>query len=245
MLRQAKPSRRTAITLCIPLLGCLNGDFGRVRQSLVIDGIHNWVGTEAGARAGQIPSEFPLTDEERLLRDLAYPLIAPPYTRQRWWSILGEYGFTRVFLPQWWEYDRTTYAQWLLKQPMRSPLQLYGRLNDDIRNDIVSIDPFFRIAGRVTDLDRKREQSLNFISDPTLYEVVNARRRVIENALVVEWVQRSLQARCAGYQFALERLVIGTPSPIAVQVEQSLTLLKTQIANLQIAPAVPVVLVSK
>lgn len=240
---KARPRRRTAITLCIPIIGCLNGDFGRVRQSLVIEDIHSWVGPEAAARAGQIPSEFPLTDEERLLRDLAYPLIAPSYTRQRWWSILGEYGITRVFLPQWWEYNRTTYAQWLLKRPMRSPVQLYERLNDDIRNDIVSIGPFFHVANRVTDLDRKREQSLNFISDPTPFEVVNARRRVIENALIVAWVQRSLQERCAGYQFALERLVVGTPVPIAVQVEQSLTLMKAQIANLQVAPAVPVALV--
>lgn len=240
---KARPRRRTAITLCIPIIGCLNGDFGRVRQSLVIEDIHSWVGPEAAARAGQIPSEFPLTDEERLLRDLAYPLIAPSYTRQRWWSILGEYGITRVFLPQWWEYNRTTYAQWLLKRPMRSPVQLYERLNDDIRNDIVSIGPFFQVANRVTDLDRKREQSLNFISDPTPFEAVNARRRVIENALIVAWVQRSLQERCAGYQFALERLVVGTPVPIAVQVEQSLSLMKAQIANLQVAPAVPVALV--
>lgn len=237
---QKKPRRRSAVALCIPIIGCLNGDFGRVRQSLVIDDIHAWVGPEAAARAGQIPSEFPLTDEERLLRDLAYPLIAPSYTRQRWWSIIGEYGITRVFLPQWWEFNRTVYAQWLLKRPARSPLQLYARLNDDIRNDIVGIGPFFRLAGRVTELDRKREQSFRFISDPTPYEVVNARRRVVENALVIAWVQRTLQERCASYRYALERLVVGTPSPAAVEVEQSVTLMQTQIANLQVAPAVPV-----
>ena len=57
-MTKARPRRRTAITLCIPLIGCLNGDFGRVRQSLVIDDIHSWIGPEAAARAGQIPSEY-------------------------------------------------------------------------------------------------------------------------------------------------------------------------------------------
>ncbi len=31
-----------------------------------------------------------LTDEERRLRDLAYPLIDPPYDRNKWYSFLGE-----------------------------------------------------------------------------------------------------------------------------------------------------------
>jgi hypothetical protein len=242
-LKQKRSWRRSPVTLCIPLLGCLNGDFGRVRQFLVIDQIHNWVGTEADARAGQIPSDFRLTDEEHALRDIAYQLIAPSYTRQRWWSIIGEYGITRAFLPQWWEYDRTTYAQWLLKQPTRSPMSLYVRLNTDVRNDIVTMGNFFSIAERVTDLDRKREQALGLVSGVSPYEVENARRRVVENALVIAWVQRSLQERCAGYQFALERLVISTPYAMAVQVEQSLTLMKTQMAGLQVAPAVPVAIV--
>ena len=44
------------------------------------------------ASIGGTVFEFPLTDEERQLRDLAYPLIEPPYDRQRWYSVLGEYG---------------------------------------------------------------------------------------------------------------------------------------------------------
>ncbi len=32
-----------------------------------------------------------------MLRDLAYPLIEPPYERQRWYSVLNEYGFRGIF----------------------------------------------------------------------------------------------------------------------------------------------------
>ena len=60
-----KLSRLRTITFCIPLLGCLNGDFGRVKSSLLFtDDIHAWVGRDAALQQGIQPSEFRLTDEE-------------------------------------------------------------------------------------------------------------------------------------------------------------------------------------
>jgi hypothetical protein len=51
---------------------------------------------------------------------------------------------------------------------------------------------------------------------------------VAENSLVIAWVRRSLRERADGYQFALERIVIDTPSQMAVEAEQVLTLLRQQ-----------------
>ncbi len=45
---------------------------------------------------GGTPSGYRLTDDERELRDLAYPLIEAPFDRQRWYSILGEYGLNGI-----------------------------------------------------------------------------------------------------------------------------------------------------
>src|ERR1700685_3665457 len=53
------------------LAGCANGDFDRVRSGLVMDNIHDWVGTTAALANGGPISDYPLTDDERLLRDLA------------------------------------------------------------------------------------------------------------------------------------------------------------------------------
>ena len=72
--------------------GCLNGDFGRMRPSFVTDDMHAWVGAAAASAAIEPVSAFPFTDEERQLRDLAYPLIEPPYDRQRWYSISTNTG---------------------------------------------------------------------------------------------------------------------------------------------------------
>ena len=93
---------------------CPNGDFGRVRPSLLTDDMHAWVGRDAAREHGAPVSLFPLTDDELLLRDLAYPLIEPPYDRQRWYSVLGEYGMTACFRPEWYHCDPTAYAARLM-----------------------------------------------------------------------------------------------------------------------------------
>jgi hypothetical protein len=231
---------RGTLLSCIPLIGCLTGDFGRVRPSLVQDDMHAWLGKEAAATAGIVPSEFPLTDSERLLRDLAYPLIAPPYDRAGWDEVLAEYGLRRRLrrdlVPA-----RENYTAALFVEPVHSTSSLYARLNDDIRNDVERIGPFYATARTVIDLDRKREKSLAFISDPIPWEFANAARRVRENALVVQWTQNALHERVAAYRFALERLVITAPSAQAVAVERSLTLLKTRIAQLPQLPVVEIV----
>ena len=52
--------------------GCAaNGDFGRVRPSLVSDDVHAWVGRDAVGSVRALAYAAPLTDDERLLRDLA------------------------------------------------------------------------------------------------------------------------------------------------------------------------------
>ena len=91
------PLRLVALGAFALLAGCgtPNGDFGRVQPYLVRDDIHDWVGPAAAARQGAVPSAFELTDDERELRDLAFPLIEPPYDRQRWDNVLREYGLRR------------------------------------------------------------------------------------------------------------------------------------------------------
>jgi hypothetical protein len=99
---------------------------------------------------------------------------------------------------------------------------------------VVRIPDFFMIARRVLDLDAKRAQSYRYVSGMTPPEAGNANARIAENQLVIGWVQHSLVERAAAYCFALQRLVIATPAPMAVEVERSLTLLNTRIAENQL-----------
>lgn len=216
-----------AVSLLL-LAGCANGDFGEVRPSLVRDDVHDWIGLDAIAGRPTALSDFELTDEERQLRDLAYPLIEPAYDRQQWYSLLGEYGVIGASHRA--GFDRTAYTTRLLTSRYRSPSARYSQLTDDIRNDVARIGPFFANAWRVLDTDRKRQQALAFVR-PSHLERKNANRRIQENALIVGWVQTSLGRRAASYHFALERLVIMTPSAMAVDAERALGQMRAQIAE--------------
>jgi len=213
------------------LAGCANYDFGEVHPVLVTDGIHDWLGQNSGGPKVP-PSRFEYTDDERALRDLAYPLIEPPFDRQQWYSVAGEYGLYRANSADYRKYSERLEATWI-----RSPSSRYAQLIDDTRNDITRMSQFFETAGRVADMDRKRQKSMGFIPDLSKKERVNALRRMRENAHVVAIVQQSLADRVASYHFALERLVIITPSPQAVEAERTITLLQNHIARYQQQPA--------
>lgn len=238
---------RMRILLCVPILGCINTDFGRVRPSLRTDDMHSWMGPAITERYGEPASQFRLTDEERSLRDLAYPLIEPPYERQRWYSVLNEYGITRIFQRDWWLYDETAYTTAMFGNPARSTETYYNRLIEDIRNDIVRIGPFAANARYISDMDLKREKSLRYVSNLSPSESGNTLARIAENSLIARWVNQSLMQRVTSYQFALERLVISAPSPMAAEAERQLQLMRIAIAEAALVPrgAPPVALITK
>ena len=164
--------------LLLMLSGCSSiGDFGRLSDQLVTDDIHAWVGEEAAASAGAPISADNLTDDERTLRDLAFPLIEPPYDRQRWDAVVYEYGTKRSFQRELWAFDPTAYYRHLQGEMLRSSAARYNQLIDDIRNDIVRIEPFFIVARRVVDLDRRREASMEQIAQSRPRPNASMRRR--------------------------------------------------------------------
>lgn len=211
------------------LAGCTMGDFNEIRPDLVTDGIHDWVGPAAAAKHHAAASTFRLTDDERELRDLAYPLIEPPYDRQRWYSVAGEYGLLGTFKDA--AADRAAYFKQLTSSNFRSPSSRYAKLLDDVHNDDTRLPAFFATATRVTDIDRKRIESLHYITDLPQSERANAWRRVRENAAIVSLVHKRLKQRAASYRFALEQLVVMTPMPQAAIVERAINQLKTDISR--------------
>lgn len=237
--------RRTSTLPALALLGLLAlagctsiGDFGRLQPDLVTDGIHDWVGRDAARQAGAPVSNNNLTDDERMLRDLAFPLIEPPYDRQRWDAVVYEYGIDRALHRRLWIDDPTAYYRHLQDDSYRSTAGRYNQLMDDIRNDIVRIGPFFDVARRVVDLDRRREASLAQVADLSPQERRSAQARIGENSLTIAWVQHSLTERCAGYRFALEHLAVAEPDSAAGDVDRVLSELQQQIAaTADLAPA--------
>src|ERR1700685_4006138 len=135
MSPRARRPRETALILALLVLpGCSStGDFGRLQQPLLSDDIHAWVGQEAAARAGGPVSVNNLTDDERMLRDLAFALIEPSYDRQRWDAVVLEYGQNRFFRHSLWAFDpAASYAHLIGPFPPSSSAP-YNQLFDNIR----------------------------------------------------------------------------------------------------------------
>jgi len=200
-----------------------------VRPSLVRDDIHDWLSLDTIAGWPTLPSSFELTDDERQIRDLSYPLIEPSYYRQQWYSAAGEYGV--IGSDHRTGFDCSAYTNRLMSSRYRSPAARYSQLTDDICNDVTRLPQFFETAARVLDIDQKRRKSLACIFGLSQSEQVSALRRIRENALLVSLVRAKLAQRVTGYRFALERLVVMIPSPQAVEVERSLNQIKDQLAR--------------
>jgi hypothetical protein len=225
---------------CVALGGCSGGDFGRTRADMRNDDMHRWLGAEATGSIGLKASHFQLTENERQLRDLAYPMIEPPRSRPAWKSVFGNYQP----LPSPWRqkvvFDRTTYGRTLIDEPHRSHTSRYQQLIEDVRNDITRFEPFFASAGRVIELDRKRSASLRMVSELSPAEKADAIARMEENTLIVQWVQLCLEQRIASYRWALERLVIHAPDGIAADADRLIGELAAMAANPPVA-AQPVI----
>src|SRR5215472_10610743 len=213
------------------LAACSGGDFGRTREDMRSDDMHRWLGAEVTSSVGARPSQFQLTDEERQLRDLAYPLIEPPLSRPAWKSVFGDYKA----LPSPWRqrivFDRTMYGRTLIDEPHRSHSSRYAQLIEDVRNDITRFEPFFASAIRVIDLDRKRNASMARVSELSPRERDDAVARMQENSLIVQWVQQCLEQRVSSYRWALERLVLQAPDGTAADADRLIGELASQTAN--------------
>jgi hypothetical protein len=225
------------VSLALGLAGCSGGDFGRTREDFRSADMHRWVGLEATSSTGLRPSQFQLTDNERQLRDLAYPLIEPPHSRPAWKSVFGDY--TPIASP-WRQapvFDRTSYGRMLIDEPHRSHASRYSQLIDDVRGDITRFEPFYASAIKVIDLDKKRDASLKFISELSPRERADAVARMQENSLIVQWVQQCLERRVSSYRWALERLVLQAPDNMAADADRLINELAAQTANPPVANA--------
>jgi hypothetical protein len=200
--------------------GCAGGDLGRTRPSALNDDMHRWLGAEAVNSVGKPGSAFQLTENERLLRDLAYPLIEPPHSRPAWKSVFGNYQRMPAPWRQDVAFDPTAYGRRLIDEPHRSHASRYAQLMEDVRDDLTRFDPFFAAAAIVADLDGKRSASMALVSSLSPPERGDAVLRMKENRRIVEWVQICLKQRVAAYRWALERLIIHAPDDVAADADR-------------------------
>ena len=91
--RELRPAAVWAVLSFLVLSGCSSlGDLGKLDPASG-QGRHSRLGRPgSGVKGGAPISAYNLTDDEHTLRDLAFPLIEPPYDRQRWDAVVYEWG---------------------------------------------------------------------------------------------------------------------------------------------------------
>ena len=231
----------SVLLVALALAGCSGGDFWRTRDDMRSDDMHSWIGREATASVGVRPSQFQLTDDERELRDYAYPLIEPPHSHPAWKTVFGEY---RPIASPWRQapvFDRTAYGRALIDEPHRSHASRYAQLIDDVRDDITRFEQFYGTAVRVIDMDRRRNATMAHISDLSPREGADAVARMQENSLIIQWVQQCLERRVSSYRWALERLAVQAPDPMAANADRLIAELAAQTAYPPVVARPPVI----
>jgi hypothetical protein len=196
-------------------------------------------------------SLYPLTDDEERLRDQSYALIRPPQQRELWNLLVASFREAKLFPLDVLSFDRMAYANTLIGLPFRSEAGRYSRLIGDVTGDTILLGSFLATACRVVDMDAKRVRSLAHVAGLSELEEGNALARNNENRFLIEWVERASYERAWSYRYAVERLVIAVPSPLAVEAERTVKRFEAQLPGIRpylakcVAPAAVTPVISK
>ena len=225
--------RRAALGLTALLLaGCAQtGDFDRQRPSVINDSILPLVGMVSTYSAREPLSHFNYTDDERTLRALGWTLVVPTHSQDwlgRTAAELQRAGIVRrldlVASP-----DR--YAALLSGERYRSSDARYARIMDDAAKDMAAIGPYMAYVGQVRLADEQRLNAALGLPDIGASELAATHGRVAENQRQMAWVKRAMLFRLYAYRYAVDRLMIETPSRLAAQTIARLDALEAAILS--------------
>lgn len=211
------------------------GDYGRPEESPFVDEFLPWLKGSFLDVTGQAVSAAPYTDDEIMLRNQAYAILLPPELRRRSYFTLAGVDFVELWsliAAQKPVFDVRSYGNSLVARPYRSHAARYSQLIDDVRADMGLAGPFFATAHRVMDADGVRKRSFLYVSRVSAGDIELGRKRIGENRRLIAEVYRRFRERIASYRYALETLLVLTPSPMTVQAERALYLLEQRFARI-------------
>jgi hypothetical protein len=223
--------RLSYAVFALPLLlcGCVTepvGDFERKDASVFHDTILAGAGKFAAAQRGEPVSSYPLTDEEKELRDVAWDLVRPPHGGASWHA---DFDFTlqwsRLTPKEWYEIDANDFYVLLRNSGVVSHETYYELLINQARSDASRIPVFRDVAARVGKADGARRAAISALAANEAMRL-EGEARIAENRHLVNWVEESMQYRIHAYRTALGRLMVEVPSTKAVEAEAAIDALQ-------------------
>ncbi len=217
--------------------GCSRtGDLGREQPNLLTTAVMPAIGYSSTYSAGEPVSHFDLTNDEQTLRNLAWGIVSPSHAWD--WLGRGHAQLQRAQIARRMDLraSPSSYSTLLNLERFRSSDARYARIMDDAAKDMASIGPFMSYAQRVTQADEQRLQAAMSLPDISVTELGASHGRVAENERQIAWVKRALLFRLYAYRYAVDRLMIRTPSPHA---QQTIALLGQLELMIEEAMAIP------
>ncbi len=214
--------RALSVSGLLVLSACMQeGDFGRPAASVWNESIDTTGAIVARAR-GEPSSPFPLTDDERTLRDRAWRFLMPAAPHVAFLDILANLARSRILPPSERLLEPDAYYTGLVSESFSSPYSRYRRLSEDANADGRLVPLFASTAELVFAADSLRLRSLPFAKSLNGDEIRDAATRVAENRCLVAWVRLETELRVARYRFALEHLVAEMPGREALPAERAI-----------------------
>ena len=241
MAERAGPVAFCALLASLSACSSRVGDLGRVETNSFAEGVMGNSGRLKAKLFGELVSDFNFTDEEKTMRNLAWPMIRPPHA-QDWMSLdlwkfpqsiqnvglhlLTETQTARLTPLIDMSFDPKRYYWVLHTEKYASHHVRYERIIQDTRQDRDALAAFVPAAERVVEMDNQRMAALGRKVDMDPRELKNAYARVDENKRYIAWVWRALNYRMAAYAYAIKKLEVETPSERVKEANEALKALQ-------------------
>lgn len=212
-----RPTFVSALSLCLGLVivsGCTRptGDFGRAKETEVHDTIMPALGEKLAQVRGEPVSKANYTDDEELMRKLAWELIRPANSRDWIGGTVVELSRTRVLPESQGLIPEPLYYNFLNSEKFQSSDARFDRVAGDARGDASLIPPYCKVAIRVEDADLERSRALAGRTAVTQETYKAVKSRVWENRRLTDWVAVALRYRVKAYKYAVDNLELQTPT---------------------------------
>ncbi|MFN3224986.1 MAG: hypothetical protein ACE360_01890 [Hyphomicrobiales bacterium] len=221
-----------AIACASALAGCAQtGDFGRQRPNVINDSLLPVLGMVSTYSAGEPVSHFNYTDDERTLRNLGWTLVVPTHAHDWIGRTAAELQRAEIVRRLDLVLSPERYSELLSGQRYGSSEARYARIMDDAVKDMAAIQPYMAYVTRVRIADEQRINAAIGLPDIGASELAAAHGRIAENQRQIAWVKRAMLFRLYAYRYAVDRLMIETPSRLAGQTIDRLNALEALIQD--------------
>ncbi len=175
----------------------------------------------AGGRKEPV-SWFNQTDEEVDMHNRVWRFLVAEHTNDWFYNTAVELQRTRIIPAVDHNFRVDLYYNWLKQTPYNSSPVRYHTVGADVLADTDTVPGTFTAICKVIEIDRQRVTSGDILTniEPEMRQSVEARRA--ENTAYIAWFVRALNYRNDSYGYALDHLLVETPHPQSVGVDQKL-----------------------